>query len=212
VSTLYLVDDHALVREGIALAMSAAGHQVIGASDNPTQALAELLYVRPDVAIVDLSLGDHSGFELLEQLQRRGFDRPIVILTMSLQPRHLSEAFRLGALSYVSKGASTSDLLAAIKAASEGQRYICPTSAALTAASTPQSEPEEALHRLSARERQVIVLVAKGHSSASIGQMLHLSPKTVDSYRSRLMAKLGVPNMPALVRLAIRAGLVEDDD
>jgi two-component system invasion response regulator UvrY len=207
--TLYLVDDHEIVREGLSAVLQAAGHAVLGESADPTQALADLIRLQPQVLVLDLHLGERSGFELLEQVQRRGLPVRTVVLTMSVQPRSVAEALRLGAQAYVLKGLPSSELLKAIDLAARGQRYLCAPVADLAWQAVVQSDPLDRMAGLSPRERQILTLVVSGHSSAAIGERLHLSPKTVDTYRSRLMSKLGVGDVPALVRLAIRSGLID---
>jgi two-component system, NarL family, invasion response regulator UvrY len=205
---IYIVDDHAMVRDGLRAVLEDAGHRVVGESDQPTPALADVLRLTPQVLLLDLNLGQRSGFELLERLhQRKGATRTIV-LTMSEQPRDVAEALRLGAQGYVQKGSSAREVLAAVQAVASGGSHI----GARVAGLAEQRADNEALAGLSARERQVLLLVVRGHSSAAIGEQLHLSPKTVDSYRSRLMAKLGVGDLPALVRLAIREKLISAEE
>jgi DNA-binding NarL/FixJ family response regulator len=130
---------------------------------------------------------------------------------MSAQPRHVAEALRMGALGYVLKGSAGEDLAAAIEAAVAGRRHMGAEVADLAVQSFAQ-EADDPLASLSPRERQIIAMVVKGSSSTEIGVELHLSPKTVATYRSRLMAKLGVGDVPALVRFAIRSGLVDSDE
>lgn len=204
---LYLVEDHEMVREGMRAVLEAAGHRVCGEADEPTAALAGILREQPEVAVLDLHLGGRSGFELLEQLRERGAPVKVIVLTMSDQPRHVSEARRLGVMAYVRKGSPSRELLAAVDAVA---RSLAPSGEM-----GPSAEDEPASYGdLSARERQVLTLVARGRSSAEIGESLHLSPKTVDTYRSRLMNKLGLADVPAVVRWAIREGLIglHDDE
>ncbi|MFM2034963.1 MAG: hypothetical protein RL459_228 [Pseudomonadota bacterium] len=207
-STVYLVDDHTIMRAGLASLLQAWGHQVVGESDDPTSALAQVQRLRPEVLLLDLNLGNRSGFELLGELQRRRLPTRCVVLTMSAQPRHVAEALRMGALGYVLKGSAGEDLAAAIEAAVAGRRHMGAEVADLAVQSFTQ-EGDDPLASLSPRERQIIAMVVKGSSSTEIGLELHLSPKTVATYRSRLMAKLGVGDVPALVRFAIRSGLVD---
>ncbi len=209
-SRLYLIDDHALIRDGLRALLGAAGHVVVGESDAPTPALAELARLEPDIVLVDLALGERSGFELLDELQRRKLRTRVIVLTMSNQPRHVAEALRLGAHGYVLKGSPSAELLHAIDAVAQGRRYLGESEAEL--ALRGLTEGAGAAEMLSPRERQVLVMVARGASSAEIGSSLHLSPKTVDTYRSRLMAKLALADVPALVRWAIREGLVGLDE
>lgn len=208
-SRLYLVDDHAIVREGLRAVLEAAGHRVVGESDDPTRALADLSRDPPDLLLLDLSLGDRSGLELLAELQRRSLAVRCIVLTMSAQPHHVGEALRMGALSYVLKGSPASELLRAIDAALHERRHLAPEVASLAVQALVGETGGTGFASLSPRERQIVAMVVRGQSSAAIGQTLHLSPKTVDTYRSRLMNKLGVGDVPSLVRLAIRHGLIE---
>jgi len=209
-SDLFLVDDHALVREGLRAMLEAAGHRVVGEAGAATPALAELVRLEPEIALVDLNLGQRSGLELLGEMQRRHLATRTIVLSMSVRPQHVAEALRLGALGYVLKEASAAELLTAIDAVGQGRRHLGAGVAELAARGLADQGRHGA--ELSARERQVLVLVARGASSAQIGEELHLSPKTVDTYRSRLMAKLGLEDIPALVRWAIREGLVDIDE
>lgn len=209
-SNLYLLDDHTLLRDGLRAVLQAAGHRVVGESADPTQALADLRDLGSVTVLLDLHLGQRSGFELLTELQRRTLDVRVIVLTMSNQPRHVAEALRLGASGYVLKGAPASEVLAALEAVGKGQRYLGPDVAEL-AVQGLTAPGDAALDLLSVRERQIVVMVVQGQSSTEIGRALHLSPKTVDSYRSRFMAKLGTPDVPALVRFAIRNGLIDAD-
>lgn len=210
---VYLVDDHSLVREGLRALLEAKGHKVVGESADPTEALADLLRLRPEVLLLDLNLGGRSGFELLSELQRRRQSTRCIVLTMSAQPRHVAEAMRMGASAYVLKGSAGSDLMNAIQAVAQGKRYLGPEVADLALQVFTQKESnDDPLGTLSPRERQIITMVVNGQSSAEIGLDLHLSPKTVATYRSRLMAKLGVEDVPGLVRLAIRHKLIDSED
>lgn len=208
-SRLYLVDDHLIVREGLRAVLEAAGHSVVGESADPTQALADVARLAPEVLLLDLNIGERSGFEVLAELQRRALPVRCVVLTMSGQPRHVGEALRLGALAYVLKGSPTSELLRAIESVLQGRRYLSADVADLAVQALTDEPTGDRFASLSPRERQIVAMVVQGKSSAAIGQALHLSPKTVDTYRSRLMSKLGVGDVPALVRLAIRHGLID---
>lgn len=209
---LYLVDDHQIMREGLRALLEAVGHKVLGESADPTQALADLLRLRPDVLLLDLNLGGRSGFELLAELQRRHLPTRCVVLTMSAQPRQVAEAMRMGASAYVLKGSPGSDLMSAIDAAVHGKKYLGAEVADLALQIFTREEDDNPMSTLSPRERQIIVMVVHGQSSAKIGLALHLSPKTVATYRSRLMAKLGVTDVTALVRLAVRYKLVDSEE
>ncbi len=134
------------------------------------------------------------------------------MLTMSSQPRHVAEAMRLGAFGYVLKGSPSREVLAAVEAVANGRQYLGTSVAELAVSALVNDAPPGGIDTLSAREQQVIQFVVRGFTSAAIGEQLHLSPKTVESYRSRLMTKLGVSDVPALVRLAIREGLISVEE
>lgn len=211
VSRAYLVDDHAMVRDGLRAVLGAAGHEVVGESDQPTQALGDIVRLDPDVLLLDIYLGERSGLELLAEIHRRRLAVKVIVLTMSAQPRHMAEALRLGASGYVFKGSTAREVLGAIDTVLSGRRHFGHDVADLALKVLTEEEPADPLFILSARERQIVGMVARGRSSASIGRALHLSPKTVDTYRSRLMAKLGLSDVTALVRWSIRVGLIDND-
>jgi DNA-binding NarL/FixJ family response regulator len=211
-TSLYLVDDHQMVREGLRAVLQAAGHQVVGESADPTEAVADLVRCQPQVLLLDLSLGGRSGMEVLVELQRRALPVRVVVLTMSAQPQHVAEALRLGAAGYVLKGAPASEVLRAIDAVVLGKRYLGQEVADLAVQALTGDAGSDPFSSLSPRERQIVAMVVRGQSSAAIGRELHLSPKTIDTYRSRLMAKLGVGDVTALVRLTIRHGLLREDE
>ncbi|TSA10421.1 MAG: DNA-binding response regulator [Comamonadaceae bacterium] len=206
---LYLVDDHQIVREGLRAMLEAKGHQVVGDSADMTQALADLLRLNPQVLLLDLNLGGRSGFELLAEMQRRNLPIRCIVLSMSAQPRDVAEALRLGASAYVLKGSAGIELTNAIEAAAQGRRYLGAEVSALALEVLVHPDRIDPFGKLSPRERQIVNMVIIGQSSSRIGLELHLSPKTVATYRSRLMAKLGVADVTALVRLAIQYRLLD---
>lgn len=210
-SRVYLVDDHALVRDGMRAVLEASGHEVVGEADQPAPALADIQRLQPDVILLDLHLGAASGMDVLTELPRRAPGARTIVLTMSPQPQHITEALRLGAAGYVLKGSSAREVLAAIQTVLQGRRHLAHDVADMALRATTSEAAPDPLAHLSGRERQIATMVANGLSSAAIGETLHLSPKTVDTYRSRLMAKIGVSDVTGLVRWAIRVGLVKDD-
>lgn len=208
---VYLVDDHLIMREGLRALLEARGHTVVGESADPTETLADLLHLRPDVLLLDLQLGARSGFELLAELQRRHLPMSSIVLTSSAQPNQVAEALRLGARGYVLKESAGSDLMSAIAAVSLGKKHLGAGVADLALQAFTQTQNDSPLSALTPRERQIIIMVVQGQSSSKIGQVLHLSPNTVDTYRGRLMVKLGVSDVTSLVRLAIRFKLIDSD-
>ena len=208
---IYLVDDQLLLRDGLHALLETAGHQVVGESSDPTEAVVQAQQQQAQVMLLDLGLGERSGFEVLQELKRRDSSVKAVVLTMSAQPRHVAESVRLGAAGYVLKDAGAVELLQAIDAVASGRRFFGPQVADLALQALTEDAPSDPFAILSPRERQIVTMVVNGLSSAAIGAQLHLSPKTVDTYRSRLMNKLGVNDVTALVRFAIRAGLIDAD-
>lgn len=209
-SRIYLIDDHAIMRDGLRVVLEAAGHEVIGEAAGPTPALADLGRLQPDVVLLDLRLGQRSGLELLAELQKRGMPLRVVVLTMSDQPRHVAEALRLGAQGYLLKGSASSEVLQAVETVAAGGRFLSPQAAEFAASALTEGGGQE--EALSPRERQILLLVAQGATSSAIGEALHLSPKSVDTYRSRLMKKLGLNDIAGLVKWALREGLISLED
>ena len=204
---IYLIDDHPIVRAGLSALLQGAGHTIVGEGEDITQALSEVNRLAPDVLMLDLNLDGRSGFEVLAEMRRRQMSTKVIVLSMSDQPRNVAEALRMGASGYVLKGSASVELVAAVEAVQQGRRYLGDglTDIAVQGLTTDAERGDT----LSPRERQILVMVASGKSSAAIGEELHLSPKTVDTYRSRLMAKLKLPDLPALVRWAIREQLID---
>jgi len=209
-SRIYLIDDHAIMRDGLRVVLEAAGHEVVGEAAGPTPALADLGRLLPDVVLLDLRLGQRSGLELLAELHKRGMSLRIIVLTMSDQPRHVAEALRLGARGYLLKGSASSEVLQAVAAVAAGGRFLSPQAAEFAASALTEGGGQE--EALSPRERQILLMVAQGATSSAIGEALHLSPKSVDTYRSRLMKKLGLNDIAGLVKWALREGLISLDD
>lgn len=211
-TNVYLVDDHAILRDALVALLRSHGYTVVGQASEPEAALEDLRRLQADIVLIDLNLGNRSGFELLAELRRRGMRVKTLVTTMSSRPSDVAEALRQGADGYVLKGSSGSELMEAIAAVMAGRRYFegKVTELAVQGLTTPSDAA--AIAALSSRERQVIMLVVNGRTSAEIAEELHLSPKTVDSYRSRLMAKVGVKDVQGLVRFALRAGLIAAED
>ena len=201
-----LVDDHAVMREGLAALLSGAGIDVIGTASNGREAVRLARELTPDVVVMDISMPDLNGIEAARQIRVRAPSVRIVMLSMHANREHVHQALAAGAEGYVLKEAAANEVVTAVRAVTAGRRYLSPAieSAMLDAGGTGTRGP---LESLSTRERQVLQLVVEGESSAEIARTVHLSPKTVETYRSRLMKKLGVANVTALVKFAVQHGL-----
>ncbi len=203
-----LVDDHHLVREGLRLVLSAGGLEVVG--ESPTMAGAYQLVERhrPDVLLLDLSLVDGDGITLLRELRSRVPETKIVVVTMHRDPETVRQALRAGAAGYVVKGAHTADLFDAIDAVVRGERYL---HSSVTGAVVDDSlRWLESGTVLTAREREILSLLASTSGPAEVGRRLGISPHTVRRHLSNLSAKLGTRGTAALIAYAFREGLVRD--
>jgi two-component system invasion response regulator UvrY len=207
--SIYLLDDHPIVRAGMRLLVQSWGYQVVGESSEPTEALADVRRLSPQAVLLGLNLGRCSGLDLLAGIQGHDLPIPCVVLTGSNRPEHLSQALRLGARAYVLKSSDPSELQAALAAAMQGKHYLCNGADELAARALGQASTSAPDQTLSRREQHIARLVVQGYSSRAIGSLLHLSPKTVATYRSRTMRKLGVRNACDMVRLAVEEGWIE---
>ncbi|MDQ5849032.1 MAG: response regulator transcription factor, partial [Pseudomonadota bacterium] len=157
----------------------------------------------PDVVVMDLSMPEMNGIEATREIRTRMPAVQVVVLSMHSNREHVYQALNAGAMGYVLKDAASTELVSAVRAVCVGKRYVSPAIGPLTEPSGHRGP----LASLSARERQVLQLVVEGQTSEEIAQALNLSRTTVDTYRSRLMGKLGVSDVAALVKLAIQHGL-----
>lgn len=200
-----LVDDHAVMREGLAALLSGAGFEIVGAAGDGREAIREVERLGPDVVIMDLSMPGMNGIEATGEIRARKPATQVVILSMHAGREHVHQALGAGATGYVLKESAGTEVVAAVRTVCAGRRYVSP---AIGEIGTAVAGP---LASLSARERQVLQLVVEGKSSAQIAEIVHLSPKSVETYRSRLMKKLGVADFAALVKFAVRHGITPSD-
>jgi DNA-binding NarL/FixJ family response regulator len=202
---IILVDDHALVREALGrLLEDAHDLRVIGSFDEGSAAFAFAARQEPDVAIVDVAMPGASGIDVACQLRTASPGTRLLMLSMHARADYVQRALRAGAHGYVLKECAGEELVAAVRAVHAGRRYL---SAQLPKLDLEQEVSDDPLDRLSARELEVLKLVVEGNTSLQVATMLGLSPKSIDTYRSRLMAKLDIDHLPALVKFAIRRGL-----
>jgi len=201
-----LVDDHAMMREGLrALLAASPGISVVGGAGTGREALRSAAELQPDVVVMDIAMPDLNGIEAATMIRERCPNTRVVILSMHSSSEHLYRAFAAGASGYVLKSSAGAEVIQAVQAVHAGRRYVSPALREIYAAQTAaRASP---LESLSARERQVLQLVVEGKSSAEIAELVHLSRKTVETYRSRIMKKLGVNDVPSLVKFALLQGI-----
>ena len=209
-TSLFIVDDHAIMREGLRALLSTE-FRVLGDADSVDTGLAGVIKTKPDALILDLGLKGRSGLDLVHELAKREVKVRILVLSMFDQSRHVADAVRAGVHGYVLKGSPGKELIEAVKSIVAGKRYYSAAIADLAIEGLLNEAANDPLASLSARERQILELVVNGHSSAAVGELLHISPKTVDTYRSRLMQKLEVHDLTELVRFAVRHRLIDTD-
>lgn len=209
--TVFLADDHAVVRDGLRFLLEAQPDiRVVGDAAEGHEAVRQVAHLAPDVAIVDVVMPRLNGVEVTRQIREVSPVTQVVILSMHSTTEHVFRALQAGACGYLLKESAGAEVIQAVRAAHVGRRYLSQNLSEQEVdeyARQREAQGPSPLERLSPRERQVLQLVVEGHSSAAIADLLSLSPKTVDTYRSRLMRKLGVGDLPSLVKFAIQHGL-----
>lgn len=202
---IMLIDDHALVREALGrLLADEHDLRVVGSFDEGEAALDFAAREQPDVAILDVAMPGASGIEVARRLRADSPWTRLLMLSMHSRADYVQDALRAGAHGYVLKECAGEEVVAAVRAVYAGERYL---SAQLSQHELEKAGGDDPLERLSARELEVLKLVVEGNTSHQVATMLGLSPKSIDTYRSRLMTKLDLHHLPALVKFAIRRGL-----
>ncbi|MEW5988244.1 MAG: response regulator transcription factor [Chloroflexota bacterium] len=210
---ILLADDHAVLRSGLRLLLETQTDlKVVGEVGDGRQTLLLAETLQPDLILLDLAMPGLHGLDTLPTLRKVAPAARILILTMHDDEGYLRQALRLGAAGYVLKKAADSELLSAVRAVLHGEVYIHPamTHFLLEDLAPPTPASSDPWESLSDREREVLLLVALGHTSAEIAGRLSLSPKTVETYRTRGMEKLGLRSRAALVRFALAHNLLAD--
>ena len=207
--TVVLADDHAVVRSGLRLLLDQAGLHVLAEAGDAESALRSVLGHKPAVLVLDLNMpGEPTSLEAIPRVADVSPGTRVVVLTMQEDPVFAREALRAGAAGYVLKEAADSELVEAVRRAAAGETYLNPRlGAALATAPLEQDGPPD---NLTAREAEVLRLVALGHTNAEIAGQLYLSVRTVESHRARIGQKLRLSTRAELVRYALDHGLLED--
>lgn len=197
-----LVDDHPAVRQGLSLLLDKKGIVVCGQAINREETLQLLAGARPDLVLVDLSLGSESGLDLIRELHADGV--MTLVYSMHDDAQHVESAFASGAHGYVTKRDMGASLLEAIGEVLAGRRYVSPVVAKIIADRFISGQPRIQIERLSERELEIFRRAGAGESASEMSDSLAISPRTVESYYARIVEKLGLTGVKAMRRLAIQ--------
>jgi DNA-binding NarL/FixJ family response regulator len=211
--SVLLVDDHAMFRAGIRALLEAEGHvEVVGEGSSGDEGVDLVRELKPDVVVMDLSMPGSNGLEATRRIAALELDTHVLVLTVHAEEEYLVPVVEAGASGYLTKTSADTDLLEAIRIVARGQVFLPPKATTLLLKQYKASEADEeaGLKDLSTREQEVLALTAEGFSSREIGKKLFISPKTVDTYRSRIMDKLGLTHRSELVRFALKVGLLKE--
>jgi DNA-binding NarL/FixJ family response regulator len=207
-----IADDHGVVAEGLKHLIEAQQDlQVIGIVADGREAVRLARESQPDVVVMDLSMPELNGADATRAILERDPKCRVIVLSMYAEREYVRRALRAGAVGYVVKRSAAKELVDAIRAVHAGQRYLSPRIADVVIDDYSAEERDDPLAKLSAREREVLQLLAEGHTGAQIAERLSLSQKTVETYRARLVEKLGIRDVAGLVRFAIQRGIVSLD-
>jgi len=211
-----LADDHALFRAGIrSLLDSLEGVEIVGEARDGHEALRMVAERRPDVVLLDIALPELNGIEVAERMARDFPGVRVLALSMHASEEYVLRSLRAGAAGYLLKDSTVSDLETALRSVAEGGSYLSPAVSRHVLADYvrrvggSELPPEPAL---TPRQKEVLQLIAEGHGTKEIAARLGVSPKTVETHRAQLMERLGIHDVPGLVRYAIRARMVSADD
>jgi DNA-binding NarL/FixJ family response regulator len=210
ITRILIADDHDIVRDGLKMIIESQGDlRVVGTACDGHDVIRRAEELHPDIILMDISMPELNGIEASRLIKVRYPGIRIIILSMHYTSEHVFRAMYAGAQGYLLKESAGSEVVAALRAVIKGQRFFgrgveLPVDMR-TGVTT--SLPKSPLDSLSQREREVLQYVVEGRTSAEIAELLSLSPKSVETYRSRLMVKLGIPNIPALVKFALQHGI-----
>ncbi len=214
---VFLIEDHNLVRAGIrSLLENLPDVSVVGEASNGREALRQIRTDPPDIVLTDIAMAELNGMETTSRISKEHPRVRVIVLSMYANEEYVLQALRAGASGYLVKEAATSELELAIRAVAGGKSYLSPAvqgSVIDNAIDHPDSSDRQkiGLGRLTPRQREILQLIAEGHSTRQIAELLNLSVKTIETHRSQLMNRLEIHDVPGLVRFAIRVGLISTD-
>ena len=206
-----IVDDHAILRAGLRRVLDAeADIEVVGEAPSADRAVFEVISGRPDVVLMDVMMPGKTGIEGMPAVLQAAPDARVLVLSMQDDPRYVREAFEAGAAGYVLKEAADSEVVDAVRAVAGGERYVHPALGARLVAAEADERRRAAEDPLSDREREVLRLLALGHTNQEIADVLFISVRTAETHRAHIMQKLRLSSRAELVRYALDEGLLDE--
>jgi two-component system response regulator NreC len=205
---IVLADDHPMFRQGLKMLLEREGLDVVGEAADGLEAVRLVRELEPGLAILDLGMPLLNGIDAAREIHRRTPDTQVILLTMFEEDAYVLEALRAGIRGYVLKAQASSDLMNAIQNVMHGSIYLRP-GISETVVNAYMAKREQPVDPLTDRERQVLQLIAEGHTTKKIATFLGLSVKTAESHRTRIMQKLDIHDIASLVRYSIRRGLIK---
>ncbi len=206
-----LVDDHAVVRSGLRLLVDREGDMsAVGEAGTAEQAVYRLIEDKPDVVVIDVTLGDTSGIDAIPKLLEVSPSAKVLVLSMHDDPRYVRDAFAAGASGYVLKEAADAEVVTAIREIANGGTYVNPTLGARLIAHDAEQRAAAAADPLSDREHEILRLLALGHTNQEIAKTLYISVRTAETHRAHIMQKLGLTTRAELVRYALAHDLLDE--
>jgi two-component system response regulator NreC len=212
VITVVLVDDHAVVRSGLRLLLERQEDiEVVGEAGNAKDAIFRARALKPDVILLDVVMPGESGIDVLPKLLKESPETKVLVLSMQDDPSYVREAFAVGASGYVLKEAADEEVVSAVREIADGGRYVHPALGARLVAAEAEARAAAEADPLSEREREVLRLLALGHTNQEIAEELYISVRTAESHRAHIMQKLRLSTRAELVHYALSHGLLADD-
>lgn len=213
-----LADDHTIVRKGLrSLLDNEPGIEVVGEADDGREAVQQVEDLQPDIVVMDIAMPSLNGLEATRLIKQRSPETKVLILTMHADEEYVHQLLRAGVSGYLVKKAAPTELVTAIRAAWQGESFLSPSISRqvideyiLRAGGA--KEEEDSFDKLTNREREVLQLLAEGHSNRQVAEILSISVKTVETHKSNLMDKLDIQNITELIKYAIRKGVIRLND
>jgi DNA-binding NarL/FixJ family response regulator len=208
--SVLIVDDHAVVRSGLRLLLEAEHDiDVVGEAGTAREAVFEIRSNKPDVVLMDVAMPGGSGIDVIPQLLHEAPETKILMLSMQDDPNYVRQAFEAGASGYVLKEAADAEVVAAVRDVAQGRSYVNPALGARLVAAESEARKRAEADPLSDREREVLRLLALGHTNQEIAKMLYISVRTAETHRAHIMQKLNLRSRADLVRHALANGLLD---